>query len=221
MRIDATASKSIFRRNLLLVGLFVAFTVWFAYDGFVGYAADNDRMVEMMKAPQGQFADKVLPENRALVSSWPGWKNATAAQRQQLDANVQAHNLSSSAKWHTPLSIVVQQLIVGGLVLSTLGALWWVWHCQQRHAYADDNGVSPAKGVYIPWEAIKVVDNRRWKKTGIVDVTYTDAEAEKTAHFDEEHLDNLRPVLQEMAARATKGEFIAPAEPEAPAGETK
>ena len=124
-------------------------------------------------------------------------------------------------KFHNALDLLVQKLIAGGLVLITAWSVWRFFACQKRRATADEEALSPAPGVSIPWDAIRLVDNTRWQKSGIVTVTYTDsAGQEDSAVLDSYNLDNLRPILQELAIRAHKAEFVPPPEASGPTSDT-
>jgi hypothetical protein len=98
-----------------------------------------------------------------------------------------------------------------GLMAAVGVSVWWFLRCQQRRAKADERTVSPAPGVVIPWEKIKVVDNTRWKKAGIVDITYEDEKGEvRTAKFDDYELERepLIEILDVMGAKAQGAEFL-------------
>lgn len=213
MALVATASTTVRNKNILMVVLCAVFAAWFGYDGLIGWPAVNDDTVQKTKI---QYRDKVREDLRAKVDAWPGWNQATAAERDAMNRIILDSNINAESKWHSPLDILFQRVLTVGLIVVTGAAVWWVIRCQKRRATADENSLSPAPGVSIPWEAIKTVDNTRWQKSGIVKLTYTDsAGVERPAVLDEYHLDNLRPILQELATRANNAQFIPP--PETPA----
>lgn len=210
MPLTAPASKTVRNKNLMLIGLVVVFAFWFAYDGWKGWPAKNDEIVT--KQIPSRISQNKLPADVAAPFQnpvWAGWNQETPERRKLLEDVAREYHFDG---FHGEVDIWLQKAIVGGLIVSTIVAIWWFMHCQKRRAVVDDSGLSPASGVLIPWDTITKVDNTRWKKSGIVDITYLDNGAEKIAKLDDYLLDNLPPVLNEVAVRATKAQVITPAE---------
>lgn len=218
MPLVARASTTVRNKNLLIILMCAAFLGWFAYDGFVKYPRDNDRLVDYMKSMVD--ANKLSTNNLPALSIWPGWNNATS-----FDRNAMTRLATEEAKvegWHSETDMATQKYIVAGLAAAVAASIWWFFHCQARRVVADDTTVSPAKGTTIPWEKITIIDNTRWKSSGIVDITYLD-DAGKPQHakFDDYELERepLLEILDQLAAKATHAELIPredPAATEAP-----
>lgn len=206
MQLVAPASKTVRNKNLLIVVLCAVFAGWFGYDGWIGWPASNDKTVD---AARNKYMGTIPEQLKKHVQNWAGWNESNYDEQKIVSEIITGANINTEVKWHSPLDIIVQKVITVSLFVLTGVALWWVLHCQKRCAAADDNALSPAPGLSIPWEAITKVDNTRWKKSGIVYVTYTDpAGPEKRAVLDDYLLDDLRPILQELASRAHSAEFI-------------
>lgn len=204
-------------KNTALVLLVGVFMVMFFYDGLLGYPKSNDEVVKVIKT---KYADKLsTPQNaeiKKILDSWPGWDNVPLEQQEALSNFHRVERFPE--KWHNPLDMRTQLIIAVTLALLTILAVWWFIFCLRRLVTADDSGISPARGVKVPWDAITVIDNTYWKKKNIVWITYKDAAgAEKKAKLDDYHLDNLRPILQELEQRATGAQLIAPPDADAPA----
>ncbi len=212
----ARASNTVRNKNLLIVAMCIVFAAWFGYDGFVGWPQRNDRLVQqMLDESQHPDTSKIKPEYLDPIKSWPGFARSDIPQRQHM-ADIAKDQGRSEFK--TDTDILVQKLIVLGLSLASIGAIWWFIHCQKRRAIAEQNTVSPSPGITIPWEKITIVDNSRWKKTGIVDITYTTDAGPQKAKFDDYELDRepLLLILDQLAEKAVNAEFL-PKEVAAPA----
>ena len=219
MPLIATASTQVRNKNIILILLCAVFAALFVYDGFYGYVQSNDNVIRDIAA-QDRKKPYLEESTRVLFAQWPGWANATDIQKEFATSFVTEKKLP--VKWHNTLDLFVQKILAVALVAITGLAVWWFLHCQKRRAIADEKSLSPAPGVEIPWDAITEVDNTRWKKSGIVTLTYKNVQGlPETEILDEYHLDNLRPLLQELERRAVHAKFISPGQPEetAPAGD--
>src|ERR1035437_6464864 len=77
----ARASKTVFYKNLGMVGLCLVFLCWFAYDGFINWPARNDGVVAYMKGMTQQSPPLLDPRFRPELDAWKGWNNETAEKR--------------------------------------------------------------------------------------------------------------------------------------------
>ena len=211
MPLVARASKTVRNKNLLIVLMCVVALSWFAYDGFVGWPAANDLVVKYMKnvmMPKGDLDREVQPD----LDQWKGWNHEDAATRQKMSVIVKtAAKVGNVEGWKYPFDIQLQQWIVLGLAVTTAASIWWFLHCQKRRAIAEEASVSPSQGVIIPWDKITRVDNTRWKKMGIVEITYSDAQGQpRKAAFDDYDLERepLLAILDQLAEKAVHAEFI-------------
>jgi hypothetical protein len=208
MPIVAKASKTVRNKNLILVLMCAGFAAWFAYDGFLGWPKGNDASVAAAaQNPKLVFKD----EDLATLRSWPGHSNSTEIQRLEIAKIL--HDHTPDLTFRTDSEISLQQEIVYGLALATFAALLFFFNCQRRRAILDTDAktLSPKPGLLLPIDAITKIDNTRWKKTGIVDITYT-TPAGKLAEtdLDDYKLDGLPPLLNELSTLAEKAEFIPP-----------
>jgi hypothetical protein len=207
----ARASNTVRNKNILIILMCLAFFCWFTYDAFVRYPQDDDRLVEVMKN-MGP-TNNLVSVYQSDLDSWKGWAHETS------EARAKMTDIASIAKvdgWRSASDIATQKAIVAGLGVAVIAAIWWFFRCQSRRAIAQPDTVSPAPDVTIPWEKITIVDNSRWKSTGIVDITYTDAAGQtRHAKFDDYELDRepLLAILDQLAERAVKAEFLPKQDP--------
>jgi len=207
-QIIARASNTVRNKNIAMLVLCAGFLFWFTYDGFSSWPKQNDQIVATTLDKMRTM--EVLPPSLSELQSWQGWNNESPENRKRMDAII-AGPPKLADGWHTSLDMTVQRWIVVGLIAAVAAAIWWFLHCQKRRAIAEENFVSPARGIEIPWDKIEVVDNTRWKSAGIVEITYTDSTGTKQkAKFDDYETDRepLIQILDQLAEKATKAEFI-------------
>ena len=205
--IIAPASKTVLRKNLIIVVMCVTFLCWFAYDGWHRYPANDDAIVKVLRD-----APETSRENAPAVTAWRGWAEEADETRRRMDDIVKAESGRVHVEgWKSAFDIAIQRDIVYGLIVVSSASIWWLVHCQRRRAIAEETTVSPAPGVVIPWQNIKVVDNTRWRSMGIVDITYADEKgSSQHAKFDDYLLERepLLAILDQLEAKAVHAEFI-------------
>jgi hypothetical protein len=212
----ARASTTVRNKNIAMIVLCVGFLCWFAYDGFYAWPQRDDNLVGYMKGMTEESPPRLDPKYRPLLDSWKGWNNETPEARQKMSEIAHTGHVEN---WKNTLDMSLQRWIVAGLVFAVIGTIWWTIRCQQRRVIADENSVSPAKGVDIPWDKIKVVDNARWKSSGIVTITYSDPHGQtRQAKFDdyETEREPLIQILDLMGEKAQSAQFLPKEEPAAP-----
>jgi len=211
-QIMARATNTVRNKNIAMLVLCVVFLGWFAYDGFSHWPARNDGVVTYMKGMTEDDPPRLDPKYRTELEAWKGWNHETTETRGRMHAiATEAARTGRVDTWKGPLDMAVQRWIVLGLIGAVAAATWWLLRCQKRRAIANESGVSPARGVEIPWDKIELVDNTRWKSAGIVEITYTDAQGnKKKAKFDdyETEREPLIQILDLIAEKAVKAEFI-------------
>lgn len=209
MPVVASANLNYSIRLAIVVLLCIGAALWFSYDGWKNWPAQNDKLIKyVIDNPRGTQGDQV---NMDKFKAWPGYAIATPEQIAAMDITTKQTDISD---WKTSHDIWLQRILGVGVGVVAIFFIWKFISYRTRHrAVADDTSLSPGPGVVIPWDNITKVDNTLWKKKGIVTLTYTDAGGqEKTAVLDEFDLDHLVPVLMELEKHAKKAEFISPPE---------
>lgn len=213
MPLIARASKTVRNKNIIIFIMCAVALAWFAYDGYHTYPANDDIIVQRL-LDQG-----ASPDVQPFLKEWlknGGWSAASAEHRSQMDQLIKDEKgIAHVEGWKTQADIGLQRSIVALLGLFVAAAIWWFIACQRRRAIAEETAVSPSPGIIIPWDKITIVDNSRWKKMGIVDISWKDAAgADRHASFDDYKLDRdaLLPILDQLAEKAVNAEFL-PKEP--------
>lgn len=225
MALIATASKTVRNKNLIMLVMFLGATGWFAYDGWISYPKNNDKLVAEMKV-NATKGNGLNMDDLPLLEKWPanngdgqGWNSASSELRDQVYNDiVKRKNVATG--WKTQTDILVQKLLVGFLIFASGGVVWWYLHCQKRRVVADEKGLILNHVTEIPWGNITKIDNRDWKKKDIVTIEYkatgqaagTEQGTTQTAILDGYNLDNLVPVLEVLAEKATNAEVLNPPE---------
>lgn len=218
----ATASTTVRNKNLIMIAMCLVFLGLFGYDAFWGYPKKNDALVAQMlrnaKAAQEDPAkgNGLKADDLTVLSRWPappgGWNEAPTSLRDEFTLEFRDHRHLAEG-WKSSPDIFVQQICAGFLVLANGAAIAWFLRCQKRRVTADDMMLSPEPGVAIPWVNITKVDNLQWKKKGIVTLEYCDAAgAPQSELLDDYLVDNLVPILEMLAQKADKAEFVNPPE---------
>jgi len=217
----ARASNAVRNKNLIILVMCLVFCGMFIWDGFKAYPARNNYKIANVL---NEHASAVSSEHLKVFEDYAkvgGWDKASPELRQQVDDALrgEAEHIGTEG-WKSPFDVKLQQGIAIGLVGCVAAAIWWFIRCQKRRVIAEGNTVSPAPNVVIPWDKITVVDNSRWKKVGIVDITYTDdAGMSQKAEFDDYKVQRepLLAILDMLAEKAVNAEFLPKEEATEPA----
>jgi len=214
MALTARASATVRSKNLIILVMCFGSMAWFGYDGWKGYPGGNDRRVDKLKSDSSEL----LSADQEFVRAWKLWANESHENHVRMDGLIEQMKTKVEGLngWKTTSEIALQRYIVYGLGCAAAAALWWFFHCQRRRVIADDKTISPKVGAVIPWEKITKVDNTRWKKMGIVDLTYTDETGQSAkAKLDDYETDRdpLLEILDLLAEKAVNAEFVPKEEP--------
>jgi hypothetical protein len=211
MPLMARASTTVRNKNLIILVMCFGSMAWFGYDGWRGYPRGDDARVARLAGDLNALSS-LQSADQQFVRDWKGWENETPANRERMDKIVDDAKKSTDLKgWKTASEIQLQRYIVMGLGCCTLAAIWWFINCQRRRVIADDQMISPKAGVVVPWEKISKVDNTRWEKVGIVELTYTDEKGQPgKAKLDdyETEREPLLEILDLLAEKAVNAEFF-------------
>ena len=203
MAIVATLSSWEKRRPIIFSLLLLAGAVWFAYDGWVNWPQQDNQIVQKMLRSRD-----VSPHGKALLRLWPGWQQATLAERLKYDRFVHHANFSG---WHSVTDIKNQRWIVLVLAVCGLASVVWFLKVRGKIITADESGLAIPGQHKIAWSQITTIDNRKWSSHGIVVLTYVVAGAQaRKVKLDGVIYENLGPLLNEVAARAVQAQMLPP-----------
>lgn len=203
MAVVATISSWEKRRPLILAILILAAAAWLASDGWVNWPKQDDAIVQKML-----LSHDVSARGKRLLHTWPGWQKAPSAQRLKFDQFVHRSNF---AGWHSVTDIKNQRWIFLVTVVLGLGSLIWFFRVRGRKITAAEDGLILSDQTAIHWNSITVIDNRKWTSHGIVTITYKSPEnGARQVKMDGVIYENLGPLLNEVASRATEAKMIPP-----------
>ncbi len=204
MAVVATISSWEKKRPLILAVLILAAAAWLASDGWVNWPNQDDAIVQKML-----LSHDVSARGKRLLHTWPGWQKASTAQRLKFDQFVHRSNFSG---WHSVTDIKNQRWIFLVTAVLGLASLIWFTRVRSRKITAAEDGLTLSNRAVILWNTITAIDNRKWTSHGIVTITYkTGGDEVRQAKMDGVIYENLGPLLNEVAARATDAKMIPPA----------
>jgi hypothetical protein len=197
-------------RNFILVLLCALFAVWFNYDGFFGYPANNDAIVQRIRT-----APDVSERTRELAVKWSRWADETAESREAMTQALKEEKGAEAGRlaqgWKQPFDVTLQRWLAVLLVGVNVWSISRLVRYLRKRAECDDATLSPRRGLFIPWEKITRVDNTDWRAADIVEITYADeAGAAHKALLDGYEVDRekLVPILDQLSEKAVQAEFL-------------
>lgn len=183
MPAEARVTKTWVQQKGLIPVFLIACSLWFLWDGLVGYQRSNERWDahESRKATPGEW-EKYCGER--------GWK-MEPPHRRFADSDI------------------VGQYVFAGLtgVIGVFSLVYWL-RVRRSVLRSDDGAVFTPSGVRVPYKSITQVDQRKWKPKGLATVFYSLEGAKRRfilddAKYDPEALDIiLADILQRTAGRA-------------------
>jgi hypothetical protein len=215
MKLVAPAPKpglnfNITTRNVILALMCAVFMVWFFKDGWFGYPATNDRVVQAVSE-----ASDTSTTTHILAKNWKGWSNESAESREEMTEALKKETGSQAGKiaqaWHQPFDVTLQRFLSVLLILVNVWSIGRLITFLRKRVECDDTTISPRRGVVVPWDKITCVDNTFWRGADIVQITYMDAEGKaQKADLDGYECDRekLIAILDQLAEKAVNAEFL-------------
>lgn len=157
--IIASADPGYRWKHLIMAVLVIAGGLWFAYDGWVKWPAENIRADEIKKERADEEAK--VPPDRAKVEK-------LAAELTQL-------------KYHTSLDLQIQKALA--TVLPLFGIIWGAWTLRDtRGQYRLAGNTLEVPGhPPITFDNIRRIDKRKWDRKGIALIHYEHGEPPQQA----------------------------------------
>ncbi|MEZ6095986.1 MAG: hypothetical protein R3C03_17480 [Pirellulaceae bacterium] len=164
----------------LAIGLgCLAFSGWFAYDGFVAYpkkleyAKAYDQLLEIEEPERSQKWIETVQEN--------GWDiRHTPAER----AEEVEHSIQSQYFW----GIITLLIAIPALITYLRARPSWV--------EATENGLTTSWGQTVDFSQVTKLDKKKWEHKGLARAHYNDGGKERVFVFDDLKFD--RPVIDQL-----------------------
>jgi hypothetical protein len=185
MPAEARVTKLWIQQKGLIPLMFIVFSLYFAWDGFIGYPRSDKRfeMHQQLKDKPGEW-EKLCKEN--------GWKT------------------TPPEKLMGPGKYLEQRIFAAITGLIGIGALIY-WMRQRRTIVkSDDEAVYTPSGIRVPYGSITRVEKQKWKEKGLAYVSYTlDGAKGKFTLDDAKHDPKaLEQVLTDIVERSSNNTQI-------------
>jgi hypothetical protein len=188
MPAEARVTKMWRQQKGLIPMLCIGFSLWFLWDGFVGYPRSDERWTkhEELKGKPGEW-EKYCAEH--------GWKTEPPE-----------HYLGPKK--------YSQQFLMGGVTggIGLLALTYWLSQ-RRRSVRTDEETVTTPSGLRLPYSAITHIDKTLWKKKGYAYISYTHNGAEGRFTLDDAKFEAkaLDVVLNDITQKSTGARITDPA----------
>jgi hypothetical protein len=135
-------------KRLALSVMLVIFGIAFAYDGFVGWPRQNERIAELGR----QIED--------------ARKNGDDRKVSELDAE------RSHIKLHSDMDLLMQKVLAFVLIPGGVALLAWSFYQSRGEYRLADNVLHVPGHPPVPLDAVRAIDKTRWERKGIAQLDY-------------------------------------------------
>lgn len=214
-------------RITILVVALLASSLWFAYDGWIGWPAQNEREYREQLPPDARGADlRILPD----VTEAKAKTLATARTLEEIETVLGGSPGAKTAfdvRWYGPggsvvvelkdgrpsgpvtfrparrteTSLLWQKIIAVGLFLGFLAALRRFIRVRGERYRLDDSGVTIRNTGPIHWESMQRLESDRYVEKGWVDLHYTENGSPKTIRLDSYEIADFDDFIDEICRR--------------------
>ncbi len=163
----ANFQSSYLKRYLLLAGVCLPLSLWFAYDGFIGYP----KKLEYAHAydPLRELDSKDRNSQWQAITSEKGWPNRIPEKK--------AEEVADS---------IVGQYIWGSLSFLA-GFVALLYYLRSRGTWVEPTptGLTTSWGQTLDFKDVSRLDKKKWETKGIAKVTYRDNSLSRVFVFDD------------------------------------
>jgi hypothetical protein len=148
MPAEAPVMKTWIQQKGFIPVLLIGFSLWFLFDGLVGYPRSNERWDahESLKGKSGEWEKLCLAR---------GWKTEPPHKRFEQED-------------------FIGQYVFAGLMgaMGIFSLIYWL-RARRSVLRSDAEAVFSPSGTRVPYESITQVDRRKWKSKGLATVFYS------------------------------------------------
>ncbi len=161
MNVHARISKEWRRRMIMMALMLNGSGLWFCYDGFIAWPAEEKRYQQLVTLTAGTLDvdEKPTDKNPDVVRAW----NTYAA----------ANQLPEKLPKHRSPDDLSGQRIIGGIFMAFgLSFVGWVALQHRKSVRADGDLITGANGETVHFDSIVDMDRRKWANKGIAYAIY-------------------------------------------------
>jgi hypothetical protein len=149
--IVARASNEYRLKRLVIVIMLVGSGLWFAYDGYIGWPRENQRLAELKK--EQEAARKANDDSKVIQLA------------------TQIKNIHEGTP-HSDTDLMMQKLLAFSLPPLGLFVLGWALYHSRGIYRLQDNQLGVPGHPPIPLDAIRSIDRTDWDRKGIAWINY-------------------------------------------------
>lgn len=161
MNVHARISKEWRRRMIMMALMLNGSGLWFIYDGYVAWPAEEQRYQQLVTLTAGTLAadEKPTDKNPEVVRAWK--------------AHAAANDLPEKLPKHRSEGDLSGQRIIGNIFMAFgLTFVAWVLLQHRKSVRADGDLVTGADGETVHLDSIIEMDRRKWANKGIAYAIY-------------------------------------------------
>ncbi len=204
MALRANFQKSYLWRYLLVAVSCLAFSAWFAYDGFIGYPLKVEMAREYETLAKTHEADQLKDAWRKKVAE-KNWPQVTPADKAD----------------HIEQDISQQYFWCALTAIFGLPALYFFLTSRTQWIERTEHGLITSWRQSVNFRDVKKIDKTKWAKKGIAKATFTENGKDKIFVFDDFKFDRepLDEMLFDLEQLLTDGQIVGgPRETKKPEG---
>lgn len=170
MPVRASIDPKYVRQFLMTAGVFFAFALWFAYDGYIAYPRERDRALAYQKLKTEDRLDEW--EKTAAEHGWSTKEPEKFERLFELDDPSVLQVAQEELKEAHNTDIAIQRWLGG---IAALPGLWFVigfFRVRNRWIEMDETGLRSSQGHQLEFGQIATLDKKKWRSKGIAKVNY-------------------------------------------------
>ena len=190
MQVHARISSEWRRRMIFLGAMIWGSALWFAYDGYIAWPAEESRYQTLVEltADSIEEGDKITDKNPVVKQAWQTY----AAQ----------NDLKSKVPKHRSEGDLTGQRGAAG-VIAVIGFIFTAWVLLQhrRSVRAEGETITGASGEQVDFDSIVDMDRHKWETKGIAYAIYLKDGKKKRLCLDDHKFIGCEAIILEAEKR--------------------
>lgn len=200
MSLRANFQLNYLKRYLLLAGVLIPISLWFAYDGFIGYPKQQVYAEKYDALRELELEPVELKSQWEAIAKENGWPKAAPKKKAQEIAD----SITGQYVW--------------GSLSFTAGFIALIYFLRSRGTWVEstETGLRTSWGQIVQFRDVVLLDKKKWENKGIARASYRDNGLTRAFIFDDFKFDRepLGFILRKLEAKLDRGQIVGgPAEP--------